>query len=501
MSCFLIAGRVWGDDVPQQGVGELYEQAFREFNAHHYAETLHQLDAIDACATLPREKAEALNLRAVVLMRQYEYEAAEMVLRRAIEFQPQVANAIFNLAEIPFLKRDWPEARRRFEEMLAKTDGMEAETRQLIEYKIFLTHLLQGDEEKVRRLAEELGREDRGPVAYYVRAALARAEEKPNEAEAEMAAAAERFPEALNNLYAESFYEIGWLKKPAEAGRRVFNILPPEERAALAEAEAKSNFEEAKNALQRRDVDAAWRFLDRSDELLPKQAASLNRRGEILLSQKKFNEAEATFREALAIDSTFQEAAYNLAQVAFQKGDYRGARDQLERLFSQTPGGGENQAAQLFKFEIFLTFLLGAQENEARLLMEQLPFTGATPALYYAQAAWAYAHAAPERANEWIASARRIYSPALNAIFAQPLSDLGWLENLGNEFEIPAQRVAGADSALSEISSAAAPDASFEAKPDELLSLKKSAHAETIELSQASHDDAPPLPASPNEFR
>ena len=97
----------------------IYAKAFCEFKADHYDEALKDLDAVDARATLPMDKAEALNLRGVVLMRQCEYESAEVVLQRAIEIQPSFWNATFNLAEIPFLKRDWPEARRRFEAMIA----------------------------------------------------------------------------------------------------------------------------------------------------------------------------------------------------------------------------------------------------------------------------------------------------------------------------------------------------------------------------------------------
>ena len=107
----------------QPDAHDLYERAFREFNAHRYAEALHDLTVFDASAAPPSEKAEALNLRAVVLMRQFDYEAAEAVLERAIDIQPQFANASFNLAEIAFLKRDWPEARRRFETMLSTSSA------------------------------------------------------------------------------------------------------------------------------------------------------------------------------------------------------------------------------------------------------------------------------------------------------------------------------------------------------------------------------------------
>jgi len=69
-------------------------------------------------------------------------------------------------------------------------------------------------------------------------------------------------------------------------------------------------------------------------------------------------------------------------------------------------------------------------------MMEQFQFTGDTPALYYAQAAWEFKHNNTAKANDWIVSAKKIYSPALNMVFADSFYDVGWLQ--------PAQNVAAA---------------------------------------------------------
>src|SRR5260370_164826 len=61
--------------------------------------------------------------------------------------------------------------------------------------------------------------------------------------------------------------------------------------------------------------------------------------------------------------------------------------------------------------------------------MEQFQFTGDTPALYYAQAAWEFKHNNPEKAADWTASAKRIYSPALNSVFADAFYDVGWMQS------------------------------------------------------------------------
>src|SRR5439155_21850457 len=47
---------------------------------------------------------------------------------------------------------------------------------------------------------------------------------------------------------------------------------------------------------------------------------------------------------------------------------------------------------------------------------------------YYAQAAWEYKHNNPEKAADWTSSANKIYSPALNTVFADAFYDVGWMQ-------------------------------------------------------------------------
>ncbi|MFL6537716.1 MAG: tetratricopeptide repeat protein, partial [Chthoniobacterales bacterium] len=165
----------------------------------------------------------------------------------------------------------------------------------------------------------------------------------------------------------------------------------------------------------------------------------VNLRGEILLAQKDFDGAEAAFKQALKADQNFREAQYNLAQIPFKKKDWAKARERFEALFNATPapGGDKNQASQLIKFKVYLTLLLEGKDARAQKMMEQFQFTGDTPALYYAQAAWEFKHDNSAKANDWITSARKIYSPAMNTVFADAFYDLGWLQQ--NAAQPPAQ--------------------------------------------------------------
>jgi tetratricopeptide (TPR) repeat protein len=406
----------------------MYDKAFREFNANNYPQALLDLDAIDARQP---DLAESHNLRGVILMRQAQYDQAETSLQKALATDAKFWNARFNLAEIPFLRKNWAEARKRFEGLLqGNAAELQGEAAQLIQYKILLTYLLEGKENMVDSMLAKFELSPETPAAYYANAAVSLQHKNEKEAKDWLAKAEKSFSPQLNKLFAESLYEVGWMQKPAGQTRVALELTTAADRQAKAKAIATEKLDQAEQAFQQRDLTAARKLVDEADAANPNQAATINLRGEILLAQKDFDGAENAFKQAVKADPNFHEAQFNLAQIPFKKKDYTKARDRFEALFAATPAGGDkNQASQIIKFKIFLTLLLEGKDARAQKMMEQFQFTGDTPALYYAQAAWEFKHSNGAKANDWIVSARKIYSPALNLLFADSFYDLGWLEN------------------------------------------------------------------------
>jgi Flp pilus assembly protein TadD len=415
----------------------MYDKAFREFSAANYEQALKELDAIDARQA---DLAESQNLRGVILMRQAKYDEAEAALQKALATDPKFWNARFNLAEIPFLRKEWAEARKRFEGLLqGGTAELQGEAAQLIQYKILLTYLLEGKENMVDSILAKFELTPDTPAVTYSNAAVAFQHKKEQEAKDLIAAAEKKFSPQLNKLFAESFYEIGWMQKPAGQTRVALEITTAAEKAQKAKAMAAEKFDQAEQAFRQRDYTAAKKLIEEADAADPNQPATLNLRGEILLAQKDFDGAENAFKQAAKIDPKFREAQYNLAQIPFKKKEYTKARDRFEALFNNTPapGGDKNQASQIIKFKIYLTLLLEGKDSRAQKMMEQFQFTGDTPALYYAQAAWEFKHNNAAKAKDWIDSARKIYSPALNLVFADSFYDVGWLQQPQNVASTP----------------------------------------------------------------
>ena len=425
----LVLGSLAADNVaPSKAELEaMYDKAFRAFDTNNFPDALKDLDAIDARQP---DLAESQNLRGVIMMRQGIYDKAEAALHEALRIDSRFWNARFNLAEIPFLEKDWAEARNRFQELLSSNASeLQGEATQLIQYKILLTYLLEGKENMVDSILAKFELSPDTPAVHYANAAIALQQNKTKEAKDWMAQAEKNFSPKLNKLFAESLYEVGWLRKQPGQTRAALELTSAAERAAKSKAFARSRVEQARQAYQQRDFAVARKFIDDADAADPNQAATLNLRGEILLEQKQFDQAEAEFKKALKADSRFRQAQFNLALVPLKKKDYATARDRFEALLSKTAGGEKSEAAQLIKFNVYITWLLEDKDSHAQKLMEQFQFTGDTPALYYAQAAWEFKHSNPTKATDWITSAKKIYSPALNLVFADSFYDLGWLQS------------------------------------------------------------------------
>lgn len=398
----------------------MYTAAAEDVTNGHYRDALRKIDAIDERQP---DLAAAHNLRGVALIRLQEYRSAETALRKARVLDPDFWEARFNLAEVPFLAGNWTEARKRFRQLAAQpNEHMDAATRDLIEFKILLTCLLEGKDKLAAPVMEKLQGSVESPALYYTKAAVALRRKDRAEAKSWMATAEKEYSAQLNKLFAESFYEVGWLPKPKGAIPVALEVSSPAERVAQAQAD----LARAERAFRQRDFDVAWQLLDKVDASAPQQAVTYNLRGEILLEEGKIDEAEAALRNALAADPQLLSARYNMARVPFARKDYATARKELESLQGAFSGAKEERRTQLIRYQIFLTLLLEGHEGAAQKAMDEFKMMDDSPALYYAQAAWAFQHGNPKQGRNWVANAGNLYAADLNRAFYAPFADLGW---------------------------------------------------------------------------
>ncbi len=405
-------------------VEAMYTAAAAELKAGHDREALAKLDALEARQP---DVAAAYNLRGVILMRLRDFRPAETALRKARELDPDFAEARFNLAEVAFLGKQWAEARRRFTDLLAEpNERWKGATGDLVQFKVLLTSLLLCKEKESAPILEKLQAATESPALYYAKAALALRHKDRKAADSWMKTASQEFSPELNKLFAESFYEVGWLDKPKGAAPVALELISPNERVGRAE----KDLARAEDAYRRGDFAEASRLLDDIEKATPGQAVAFNLRGQVFLAQGKFEEAGAALQSALEVDPQLLVARYNLTRVAIARKEYDQARKDLEALLAAA-SGGKDQIEQLIRYQIFLTLLAEGREGPAQNAMDQFKMMDGSPALYYAQAAWSFQHGNFEQGNNWVANAGNLFSRDLNRSFAFPLADLGWLKPPG----------------------------------------------------------------------
>ncbi len=404
----------------------MYNAAAQEVSAGQYREALQKIDAIDARQP---DFPAALNLRGVAWMRLEEFGKAETALRKARDLDPTFWEARYNLAEVPFLQENWTEARRRFSALYnSPEDKLPSLTSDLIEFKILLTYILEKKEKLGSKLLEKFQTTTTSPAATLAKAAFAFREQKPGEGKALVATAEKQFPSATTKLFLESFYEVGWLKKESGSGPVALEVESPEERLTRAQGD----LGKAERAYRRGDLEAALQLLDEIDAATPNQAVAANLRGQILLEQGQFDGAESAFRHALTAEPGSETARYGLARILFAKKDDDAARKAFEELLGATAGGRKKeQREQLIRYQIYLTLLRQGRDGAAQKAMDEFKMMGSTPALYYAQAAWAFQHGNPKQGENWIANAHNVYPEEQNRAFAAPLVSLGWGDKVG----------------------------------------------------------------------
>jgi Flp pilus assembly protein TadD len=100
--------------------------------------------------------------------------------------------------------------------------------------------------------------------------------------------------------------------------------------------DARTSYEQAMDALNRKDTQAAIDNLKKALSLYPKYARAMNDLGVIYLQNGRLNEAVATFRQAIKINESFVYPRLNLGVALIRMGKHGEAADVLGRLYQET---------------------------------------------------------------------------------------------------------------------------------------------------------------------
>jgi tetratricopeptide (TPR) repeat protein len=228
--CLSMAGSSWaaagaGAGAASGGGVTAYQRAVDSFNREDYAAAAALLDKIPDNGN-PRDRADVLNLRGAIYLHEHQFEKARAFFSRARILDPGLWAASFNAAEANFQAKDYAESRRQFSDLLANTpQASHPQEWALVQYKMLLAGALGGNEKPLHSFLAEHAKDAQPPAAYYfLQSAVEYRQSHQREAAQWLARATAIYPAASEQVYAETFAQLGW-------------PTPHEERAAvLAEA-------------------------------------------------------------------------------------------------------------------------------------------------------------------------------------------------------------------------------------------------------------------------
>ena len=183
--------------------------------------------------------------------------------------------------------------------------------------------------------------------------------------------------------------------------------------------------EAARSDYKTGQLDSALTKLDLHEKAKGPTAESLDLRGAIALEQGKFDLARKSFAEAQALAPGLFAPRLHLGDLALREKKYAEAGGIYEQLLTETNILISNER---LRYALLIVALASHDEAAATRTLANIKFPTQSPAYYYAQTAWEFAHGNNRSAEKWIATAREIFEPQSLAWFARPLYDLGWIK-------------------------------------------------------------------------
>lgn len=188
-----------------------YQQAVDRFNSHDYPGATALLDTIRENGNA-RDRADILNLRGAIYLKQRHFEKARAFFARARSLDPSLWAASFNEAEANFEEGDYGLAHRQFALLLGNTGrAQRPQEWAVLQYKQLLAALLDGDEKPARDFIAEHQKDAAPPSSYfYLNAAMENRKRNSDGARQWLARADAAGAPAINQILAESFEQLGW---------------------------------------------------------------------------------------------------------------------------------------------------------------------------------------------------------------------------------------------------------------------------------------------------
>ena len=193
-------------DMPPDYI-KTVQTAMRTFSTRDFKTTLALVDKAEA---MYQPTAMTVNVRAAIAIEDKKFDAGKEYCLKALQLDPKFFPALFNLAEIPFMQGKYAEARLAYEKLLDDESSAD-----LIKFRLYLTYLLEKNDEVAKQLLEKIPLLNDSPIYFYGYAAWEFAHGDEKKAQSYLNSAETVFPKAKLSNFLDVFYDIGWMKRPA----------------------------------------------------------------------------------------------------------------------------------------------------------------------------------------------------------------------------------------------------------------------------------------------
>ena len=151
------------------------------------------------------------NLKGAAYTKMRDFKSARTSFERALKIAPEAFMARFNLLELNFVEGHWEAAEKGFQGLISETKEMNAATKGLIEFKIYITRLKQNDLDGADALLRTFNYLSDSPEYYYANAAKHFHAEEKEEAHKWMRSAEKIYKKRQQEIFLDSLIEVGWL--------------------------------------------------------------------------------------------------------------------------------------------------------------------------------------------------------------------------------------------------------------------------------------------------
>ncbi len=182
------------------------QSAMRTFGARDFKTAIALVDKAEA---MYQPSAVTVNIRAAIAIEEKKFDEGREYCLKALQLDPKFFPALFNLAEIPFMQGKYAEARLAYEKLLDEEASAD-----LIKFRLYLTYLLEKDDERAKAQLDKIPLLNDTPIYFYAFAAWEFAHGDEKKAQGYLNSAETVFPKAKLSNFSDVFYDIGWLKRP-----------------------------------------------------------------------------------------------------------------------------------------------------------------------------------------------------------------------------------------------------------------------------------------------